>query len=57
MKNRIKNEGSEQNRKVAIKRGTSAGKALKAFEEDTEQKVVSPNNFLGQIKEAKKAKK
>ena len=50
-------QGFDENRDAAIKGGKAAGKALEAFEEQANKKVVSPNNFKEQIKEAKKQKK
>ena len=50
-------KGFVENKKSARKGGVAAGKARQAFEEQTGQKVVSPDNFLGQIEEAKKQKK
>lgn len=49
-------QGFDQNKQAAVKGGRSAGKALKAYEEESGQKVVSPANFKGQIAEAKKKK-
>lgn len=49
-------QGFDQNKQAAQKGGRSAGKALKAYEEESGQKVVSPSNFKGQIAEAKKNK-
>lgn len=50
-------QGFKENKEAAQKGGKAAGKALKAFEEETEQKVVSDSNFKDQIKMAKKMKK
>ena len=50
-------QGFDENRDAAIKGGKAAGKALEAFEEQANKKVVSPDNFKEQIKEAKKQKK
>lgn len=47
-------QGLEENKEAAKKGGTAAGAARKAFEEKTGNKVVSPSNFLNQIKAAKK---
>ncbi len=47
-------QGLEENRGAAIEGGTAAGKALDAYEESTGDKVVSAQNFKGQIAEAKK---
>jgi DNA-damage-inducible protein D len=49
-------KGFYENKKAAQKGGKAAGKALDAFEQETEQKVVSDGNFLNQIKAAKKRK-
>ncbi|MFK7979291.1 MAG: Bro-N domain-containing protein [Saprospiraceae bacterium] len=49
--------GFEQNKKVARKGGQATGKALKTYEEETGQKVVTNKNFLHQVSEAKKANK
>lgn len=50
-------QGFHENREAARKGGKAAGKALYAFEQETQQKVVSKMNFLKQIKAAKKQKK
>jgi len=50
-------QGFEQNKKVARKGGQSAGKALKAYEEDTGTKVSTKTNFKKQIAHAKEQKK
>ena len=50
-------EGFEENKDAAIKGGTSAGKALDAYEKDTGEKVVTDKNFKHQISEAKKQKR
>ena len=50
-------KGFEENRQSAIKGGTSAGKALEAFEQDTGEKVITDKNFKHQIAEAKKEQK
>ena len=42
---------------AARKGGSSAGKALEAFEQSSGRNVVASTNFKGQIKEAKKQKK
>jgi DNA-damage-inducible protein D len=47
-------QGFVENRKVAIEAGTSAGKALETFENDSGVKVITTNNFKAQIEEAKK---
>jgi hypothetical protein len=49
--------GFEENQKAAIEGGTSAGKALDAFEKDSGVKVVTSSNFKAQIQEAKKKQK
>jgi len=43
--------------KVARKGGKATGEALKTYEEQTGQKVVTNKNFLHQVSEAKKAQK
>ena len=50
-------QGFDENRKAARKGGSSAGKALEAFEQSSGRNVVASTNFKGQIKEAKKQKK
>lgn len=50
-------QGFDQNRKAARKGGSSAGKALEAFEQSSGRKVVTELNFKGQIEEAKKKQK
>ena len=50
-------KGFEENRAAAIKGGKGAGKALEAFEKETGNKVVTSENFKGQISEAKKQKR
>jgi DNA-damage-inducible protein D len=47
-------QGFGENRQVAIEAGTSAGKALETFENDSGVKVISSSNFKAQIAEAKK---
>ena len=47
-------KGFEENQKAALKAGKAAGDALDAFEKTSGQKVVTPDNFLKQIEEAKK---
>jgi DNA-damage-inducible protein D len=47
-------QGFEENKEAAKKGGRSAGKALKAYEEESGQKVVSSSNFKQQIAAAKK---
>ena len=49
-------QGFEENKVAARKGGSAAGKALKAYEEESGKKVVSPSNFKGQIAAAKKQK-
>jgi DNA-damage-inducible protein D len=49
-------QGFDENKLAARKGGNAAGKALKAYEEESGKKVVSPTNFKGQIAEAKKQK-
>jgi hypothetical protein len=50
-------QGFDENKQAAQKGGKAAGKALDAFEQETEQKVVRETNYLKQIEEAKKQKK
>lgn len=50
-------EGFEENRIAAIEGGSAAGDALDAFERRTNERVVTDQNFKGQIMEAKKQKK
>jgi len=50
-------QGFLENKKVAKEGGTAAGKALEAYENETGDKVVSPNNFKLQIAQAKSRKK
>ena len=50
-------QGFDENRNAAMKGGKAAGKALNAFEKQTGKKVSTPDNFLGQIEEAKKQRK
>lgn len=50
-------KGFDENKKAAIKGGSAAGKALNAFEKEAGKKVATPDNFLGQIEEAKKQKR
>jgi len=50
-------KGFEENKQAAIEGGNAAGKALDAFEKETNQKVVSDENFKHQISEAKKQKR
>jgi len=47
-------QGFEENRGTAIEGGTAAGMALDAYEASTGDKVVTAQNFNGQITEAKK---
>ncbi len=44
--------GFEENKESALKGGNAAGTARKAFEKKTNEKVVSPANFMNQIKNA-----
>lgn len=46
-------KGLHENRKAAIEGGAAAGDALDAYEKRTGEKVVTPQNFKQQIKEAK----
>lgn len=50
-------KGFIENRNAAVEGGTAAGKALDAYEDETGVKVVSEENFLKQISDAKKQKK
>ena len=50
-------QGFVENKKAAKKGGKAAGKALDAFEKETQQKVVNKSNFVDQIEEAKQKKK
>jgi DNA-damage-inducible protein D len=50
-------QGFDENSKVAKKGGKAAGDALIAAEKETGVKVITPNNFLKQIEEAKKKPK
>ena len=47
-------QGFNENHDAALKGGTGAGKALSSYEKETGDKVVTPDNFLNQIEEAKK---
>ena len=47
-------QGFTENHDAALKGGTGAGKALSSYEKETGDKVVTPDNFLNQIEEAKK---
>ena len=49
-------QGFEENKDVAAKGGTAAGKALDAYEQETGKKVVTEKNFKHQISEAKRKK-
>jgi hypothetical protein len=49
--------GLDENRDAAQKGGRSAGKAREAFEQESGRKVSTPENFKGQIAEAKKQKR
>ncbi len=57
-KNAVNNDaiGFDENRKAAIEGGRAAGKALDAYEQETNDKVVSAANFKAQIKAAKQNK-
>lgn len=46
-------KGLSENRKAAIEGGAAAGDALQAYEKRTGERVVTPQNFKKQIKEAK----
>jgi DNA-damage-inducible protein D len=48
--------GLDENRDAAQKGGHSTGKAREAFEQESGRKVSTPENFKGQIAEAKKQK-
>jgi DNA-damage-inducible protein D len=50
-------QGFEENRGAATTGGAAAGDALKAYEQRTGDKVVTSQNFKGQIADAKKQKK
>lgn len=50
-------QGFQENKTAAQKGGKAAGEALKAYENETGDKVVSPSNYKQQIKEAKAKKK
>jgi hypothetical protein len=47
-------QGFEENKGAAIEGGAAAGDALKAYEQRTGDKVITSQNFKGQIAEAKK---
>lgn len=47
-------QGFEENKQAAVKGGTSAGKALDAFEQQSGKEITTSDNFLKQIEEAKK---
>ncbi len=49
-------QGFNENHDAALKGGTGARKALSSYEKETGDKVVTPDNFLNQIEEAKKKK-
>ena len=49
--------GFDENRKAAIEGGKAAGKALNAYEQETNDKVVSASNFKAQIEAAKQNKR
>ncbi|MCB0653021.1 MAG: Bro-N domain-containing protein [Saprospiraceae bacterium] len=46
-------QGFDKNKDAAIEGGTAAGKALDAYEKETQKKVVTDKNFKHQIAEAK----
>ncbi len=46
-------QGFDPNKDAAVKGGTAAGKALDAFEDSTGSKVVTSENYMQQIAEAK----
>ncbi len=48
--------GFEENREAAIEGGLAAGDALQAYEKRTGEQVVSADNFLPQIRAAKRSK-
>jgi hypothetical protein len=50
-------QGFTENQVAAQQGGKAAGKALKAFEEETGKEVVTDKNYLQQIADAKKQKK
>jgi DNA-damage-inducible protein D len=45
-------QGFNENHDAALKGGTGAGKALKSYENETGDSVITPDNFLKQIKES-----
>ena len=47
-------QGFDQNKEVAKEGGKAAGKAFSVYEKETGTKVVTNQNFKGQIAEAKK---
>jgi DNA-damage-inducible protein D len=47
-------QGFNENHDAALKGGTGAGKALSSYEKETGDTVITPDNFLQQIEEAKK---
>ena len=47
-------QGFEENQKSAVTAGTATGDALNAYEKTSGQKVVTDENFIKQIEEAKK---
>lgn len=49
-------QGFEENKNAAVKGGTAAGKALDAYEKETNKKVVTEKNFKHQISEVKRKK-
>lgn len=50
-------QGFVENKEAAKKGGRAAGKALDAFEKESQQKVIKSSNFKDQIKQAKEQKK
>ena len=50
-------QGFLENKEAAKKGGKAAGKALDAFEKETQQNVIDNSNFINQIKKAKEQKK
>jgi DNA-damage-inducible protein D len=45
-------QGFNENHDAALKGGTGAGKALTSYEKETGDSVITPDNFLKQIKES-----
>ena len=50
-------QGFVENKGAAVEGGTAAGEALKTYEQTTNKKVVTSDNFKQQISEAKKQKR